>query len=90
MATSYVKSLQWATRSRERIAALTLVTRGVMRLTPAANPRRYLLTVPTRNESMGPLAICLLLGLVPGFIAQTRETLEGMGASPANASWWPI
>ena len=39
---------------------------------------------------MGPLAICLLLGLVPGFIAQTRETLEEMGAAPTNASWWPL
>ena len=92
-ALSYETTLQRTTPARERIEALTLVTGGVMRLTPAANGLAlpsHVLIVPETQVSMGPLAICLLLGLVPGFIAQTRETLEGMGASPFNSSWWPV
>ena len=39
---------------------------------------------------MGPLAICLLLEMVPLFVSQSRDTLEGLGASEQNTSWWPI
>jgi hypothetical protein len=34
--------------------------------------------------------MCLLIGVLTGFIGQARETLETMGSSPANASWWPL
>ena len=39
---------------------------------------------------MGPLAICLLLELVPAFVGRSRDTLEALGASSHNASWWPL
>lgn len=39
---------------------------------------------------MGPLAICLLLDLLPTFVCQSRDTLESLGASDHNASWWPL
>ncbi len=39
---------------------------------------------------MGPLAICLLLEMVPAFVSQSRDTLQALGTSDLNASWWPL
>ena len=39
---------------------------------------------------MGPLAICAFLQCLPAFVASTRATLEHMGNSDSNASWWPL
>lgn len=39
---------------------------------------------------MGPLAICLLLEMVPAFVNQSRDTLQSLGAIDHNASWWPL
>jgi hypothetical protein len=39
---------------------------------------------------MGPLAICVLICLLPGFLADTVDTLERLGTTPANGSWWPL
>ena len=39
---------------------------------------------------MGPLSICLLICLVPSLLTDTVESLEKLGSSASNASWWPV
>jgi hypothetical protein len=39
---------------------------------------------------MGPLAVFALILLLPSVLSDTLESLERMGGTPSNASWWPV
>lgn len=39
---------------------------------------------------MGPLAICALICFLPALLADTIDSMERMGASTTNTSWWPV
>jgi len=39
---------------------------------------------------MGPLAICALILCLPSMLSDSVESLERLGGSASNASWWPL